>query len=715
MRPAGPTFWLLDERTGWRTAHADGVALDAREGLRLAAHPAGVRSLTSPDGSLGRLVLPDFVAVDGSARLFLLAPAPPYLRRFDAAAGTFVALPATGGAGSDARDLVDPAAIAAAGRDLFVADRGTRRVAVFDTPTLALRAVWEPRDRSATVVPPGHPDAWDPVSVAAGPDAGYVLDAAHGIVYRYRDPLGSPDVVQPTGDGPWRRLAVDRQGHLYLLAAGAHRLDVFGPNGSFLRSVTDSGQVADRFDPPAVTADHRRRIHISPGLLALCPSEASDDGEGSWFDPATGRPACFTAAEWVGPPEFRTHGTWIGGPLDSEIYRCQWHRLQLDLARLPAGSRLRVSTYTDPRQRELDDILALPANLWSPAPDLVGPAAHTPGPEQPPPGDLAVLSREGRFLWLRLELRSDGYHTPALAAARVHYPRRSWIELLPAVYSADDATRRFLERFLSVCQTQLEPVEHTIRDTARLFDPAAAPPGMVSTLASWLALPLEGDWDAAQHRNLLRTVPAVLTRRGTPDALRTYLRAYLENVTGLRLGADHFPHLIEGYRERHHVWLTGRDAVGARVALWSPGKVARLQLDRYATLGEVRLVSTGDPDRDVFHHYAHRFRVVIPAPWVRTAADERMLRRAIEAEKPAHTAYQLALITPGIRVGHQSTIGLDTVIGDIPRARLACRHDTASAPSRPPQGRLGVDTVLSTHRPRDLRLSARLGANETLL
>ena len=85
--------------------------------------------------------------------------------------------------------------------------------------------------------------------------------------------------------------------------------------------------------------------------------------------------------------------------------------------------------------------------------------------------------------------------------------------------------------------------------------------------------------------------------------------------------------------------------------------VGRLQLGVYAREGEARLVSTGDPQRDLFHEYAHRFRVFVPAGWVRTAEQERMLRRAIEAEKPAHTAYDLCLVEPRFRVGVQSTVG----------------------------------------------------------
>lgn len=689
MRPKGPTFWLLDEATGWRTAFADGVVEDERAGLRLEADPDGPRSLHSPDGSLGGLVLPSYLAVDGDDRLFLLTDGAPHLRLLDAETGRFEPLAATGAAGRGARDLDHPVAIAANGRNLLVADR--RKVAVFDTATLALRAVWGPR--------PG----WRPASVAAGPTGGYVLDAANGAVYRYQDAFGTPAVVFPEGGGPWDRLAVDDSGRLYLRADAEHRLDVFAPDGRLLRSVADGGQVADAFPPPRLTADHRRRFRVPAGLLCDLPA--------AWYDPATGGPAEFRDDEWVGPAPYRTAGTWIGGPLDSEIYRCQWHRIELDPLMVPAGARVRISTYTDADELAIADVLAVPEAQWGRLPALVGPL------EPPDEGDGAVLSREGRYVWVRLELAADGYATPSVGALRAHYPRRSPLRLLPAVYSADDAARRFLDRFLSMFDTNLEPDEQIIRDYPALFDPDAAPPKMVDRLSTWLALPLEGAWRADQRRNLLRAIPGILTSRGTPEALRRYVRAYLENVAGTEIAPDGFPHVVEGYRERNHVWLDTGERVGGRVRLWGPGKVARLQVDRYATEGQVRLVTTGDPDRDVFHHYAHRFRVVVPAPWVRTATDERMVRRAIEAEKPAHTAYELALLTPGITLGRQSTVGLDTVVGAIPKARLACRHDTDAAPSRPPTGRLGVDTVLcgGRGRPRDLRLRARVGANATLL
>src|SRR5262249_31586950 len=106
------------------------------------------------------------------------------------------------------------------------------------------------------------------------------------------------------------------------------------------------------------------------------------------------------------------------------------------------------------------------------------------------------------------------------------------------------------------------------------------------------------------------------------------------------------------------------------------------------------LVSTGDPERDFFHHFAHRFRIYAPAVWVRTSEQERLLRRAIEAELPAHLKYDLCLIEAGIRVDIQSTVGLDTIIGEPPRWRWPGEPEER-AQSRPPLNRLGESAELS--------------------
>ena len=73
-----------------------------------------------------------------------------------------------------------------------------------------------------------------------------------------------------------------------------------------------------------------------------------------------------------------------------------------------------------------------------------------------------------------------------------------------------------------------------------------------------------------------------------------------------------------------------------------------------------------------------------------------MLRRAIDAEKPAQTQYDLCLLQPTFRIGVQSTIAVDTIIGATPQTSLACMYGADEPQSPSPRGRLGLDTVLSS-------------------
>jgi hypothetical protein len=93
-----------------------------------------------------------------------------------------------------------------------------------------------------------------------------------------------------------------------------------------------------------------------------------------------------------------------------------------------------------------------------------------------------------------------------------------------------------------------------------------------------------------------------------------------------------------------------------------------------------------------------------------------MLYRALETEKPAQAQYTLYLVEPRFRVGIQSTIGQDTLIGGIPRARLW--HADPQRPTRAgPSSRLGYDTVLAGSTTTFLRLGriTRMDAKRIVL
>lgn len=411
----------------------------------------------------------------------------------------------------------------------------------------------------------------------------------------------------------------------------------------------------------------------------------------------------------------RLQGTWISEPLDSEIQACVWHRTVFDVE-VPAGAKVVVSTATSQTPCDVDEL----EDLWTPAFDIAGePVAATNGlsevtdasevpesseaPDAPgsPHQEGLVQSRGGRFLRLRLELYGDGDTTPAVRSVRIHFPRETWLPYLPAVFSDNEARRWFLDRFLSIFHTPWSEIGCQIDTFYRYLDPRTVPPGpFLHYLAGWLGQPLEGTWGPRENRRLLTVTPRLLPIRGTEAALRELVRVYLANLSGLKpREVRPFPVIREGYQERRELVLSNpaADRLGAsRLTRTAEG---RIQLDAGTRLGQARIVSTGDPRSDVFAAYAYRFTVIAPAAWIRTAEDERLVRRAVEEEKPAPTDYRLCLVAPRLRVGVQSTVGVDTVVGAVPRAALAPPPDPPPAPSSPPSHRLSYDLVLGDAAP----------------
>lgn len=711
MRPSGPTFWLLNGATGWRRLHGEGVAESDGAGIRLAADPNGPLSLNSVDGSLGGLVLPRGMAYDDRGILHLTDGS--RIKRFNPVKQVFEPLPTIGGRGSEAREFDENPQIAIASNDLYIVDTGNQRVQVFSLNSLSLRYLWGPVDPTATFNCCTDSGSWNPVDLAAFQDVALILDSSAGKVYAHHIGAAKPELIihEPESAGNWSRVAIDNEKRIYLLNAVEHKLKIYSETGAHLGYANDSGDVLDRFPTTGIRLDHNNRFCLSENLNKICPdknrqsvsaarplTDCRVNGGGLLFN-RNGTPATLPQdPEPAGPLLYQKTGAWISSALDSKIYNCQWHRIEAPLSALPDGTKVIVKTYTDSSERSLEDIMNLPDNLWQSQAPLLGhnlPAQAN----EPAKVDSLVLSHEGQYLWLRIELYSDGYATPIIQSAKIHYPRESYINYLPAVFSADDESRRFMERFLSLFQSVWDDMEMTVENVARFFDPSTVPEGgFLTYLAQWLALPLEGAWTEEQKRRLLEAAPAAYERRGTPESLRNYLKAYLANITGLEPEQQNvFPMLIEGFRKRDYLNVTGgkHSELSRNHMLWSRSVVSRMQLDSFSSVGEVRLVSTKDPERDVFHAHAHKFQVFIPSHWIKSRNDEDMLLRALNTEKPAHTDFDLCLVEPRMRVGIQSTIGIDTILGDYPRTVLHSTDDQSLPRNQAPRQRLGYDTVLS--------------------
>ena len=544
--------------------------------------------------------------------LYLLGPEDsPWLKRLDRTAQAFVTCPGIGGAGSDPRQFLRPRSLASSRRLLYVADLGNRRVQAFNHNNLALRHVWD-----------SCGSGWSPVDVTARGDRAYILDG-RGWIYEHTaggEALRRVDLQGPVLADHWTRVAVDRTGLIYLVAEGTNTgpfLSIYDRWGrpqpladaDQVNLPPDAGPYRDRFDPPPLRPDGQGRFCLSADWFAPCdptlppvadlaqPLGACFPGPtgGRVFD-SDGNVTSVDPAASVGSPVYLTTGSWISGRLDSLIHRCQWHRIELKLSALPAGTTVKVSTYASDQPLLPDGVLNCKepdgcALVWDSAYVVAGsmssrrdrasrqssacpkpalsPRQSAPGandPERHGPHEFLIHSREGRYLWVKVELAGDGYTTPAVASIKLDYPRSSYLNYLPAFYSSQDDGRRFLEAFLSVVQTAWDDLSCELSNFARYFDPKAVPAGEpLGYLAAWLGLKLDGSWTDEERRRLLVAEPKAAERRGTVAALRESLTAVLRNLAGpAGESGTTFPRLVEGFTERRHLTLgaPGFDRLG---------------------------------------------------------------------------------------------------------------------------------------------------------
>jgi phage tail-like protein len=676
------TSWLLGAGYPWHTGSADDEPGAARTpvvandeiGLSLTTLPQGVFGLASPDGSLGRLTLPRGVAVEND-QVYVLSPNGSLVSRYDATSSQFLPLQHVGAQSlcgeQDASAYLEPrrfrgaSNIAVLRGELYVADPGAHRVQVFELRTLALLRILE---------------SLDPVDVAASKEAVYVLDRGAGRVFRAEPGTDCVSVVvdpcDPNRTRAWDRVAIDKDERIYLRYRDCEtvEIDVFATRACpyaahACERVYDSATVRDRFDAPAIASD------------------------GAILNPRKSPPT------WP-KPAYVEHGVWTSQWLDSGIYNCSWHIIELSVERMPAGSRILVRTRTSNQAQSREEVLRSAETVgrlgsWSDAPALVGAAQPDPKTPETFDTDVLVLSPPGRYLQLQIVLDGNGVTTPVVRHVRVRFPRESLLQYLPAVYSAPPDQRDFLDRYLSIMQRTWDRIERDVDTFERFLDPDSVPDDSLAYLAGWLDVQLEGGWNAEQNRRLLKAMPGLRPQWGTLAGMREWLRVYLANLGVLsqqdleRLG---IPGIVESFVDRRRLRLSAGGATLCDAhALWSPRVERRFRVGVFDRVGDVELVSTGDPELDVFQRYAHSFRVYVPAMLVRTPDDEALIRRAIEAQKPAHVTYELVLVEPRFRIGDQSTLDLDAVIGAPMPTALLCSEDP---PGRPPHQRLNFDTTL---------------------
>ena len=627
---------LLDARTGWRTGSALNISSLGTQGLHL----------TGSSGTAGAFAaIPEWLAASAWATAGGGPADPPvyllgldgWVRGYGPVTARFAQICCATDYGMAAGDAIG---VAASREDLYLLDIRQARVLVFSGLGY-LRQILQP------------PAPWTPTAVCGLPDGAAVLDTQDGAPAIRWHRTGS-SVLQPgalrLGQAAWSRIAAGNDGRLYVLDAATSAATVIGPDRQTKSVTMDGPGVLAAIQPAGVAADPAGGLQL-PGLARRVDR--------------SGKPVCDPPVTTLTRPVRYREGTWISSQLDSDIYRCSWHRMRVE-AQLAPATELSVSTYSQDDPTESGQVPALEPGQWRPM-----------GTVRSGGNDLLILSAPGQYLWVRLDLTGDGYSTPSVSSLRLEYPRNSYLRFLPAAYSADPGSADFLARYLAIAQTFIEDIEAKLAAMPALFDPRAVPDPFVDYLAGWLDVPVEGTWDSAQQRHLIDAARGYFRSRGTPAAIREHVAAYLRSMSGALVAQDGLPQLVEGFRQRQFFTLPA--SMRSQRPLWSLATTARLQADRFDRLGQVRLVSVGDPELDMFTEHAYRFSVFVPAALAPRPQDRQMLRRAISAECPAHTQGELILVRPAMCLGTQSHLGLDSMLAAAAPLRLACAQSIQAA------------------------------------
>jgi phage tail-like protein len=733
-----PTWRYLNLEHGWPLFRRDGLAIGNDGALRLASlpqlEPVGepLTPLPGFEGVAG-------VAADECGNIWYADPAGHRIMHLPACAEQAEPLPCLRGPGSGPGQLETPRGIGIGRRGtLYIADSRNARIVLVDAATQQVRGYW-----TGGGTPSGEAfiEPWDVAVDACGnvyiADAGMTGpggDRAGGSVRRFA-PRGTPDpsfaamlATQTVRPAAPIGLAIGLLGphggeRLLVVDSRPARLLVYDLEGRYDATATlDWSRAIGRVDRPGPVVQGAGVLYVSDAasrrLLVF-------DSNGSFLGVAPGANASVAGLGMdclgrlivhpggdgairraLDEPVFAGCGSFLAGPFSAATSPTRWQRIRLAVDPLPNGSHFRLFTLTS----DTLDGSAGHSPGWPAACDGAPAIAQSFEGEQLAPldewrsaprdaADFLALNQPGEFLWIAGLLVGNGNVTPTLRQVRLHHDEDGLLASLPALYRRAAGHHPFIERALALFETALDDEDDLLDRLPALFDADGAPDTPDSSwlewLSGWVDAPLDEGWPDPVRRRTVRDAFASHARRGTRASLRRLVELYA-GVTPI----------IEEAQPETPAWSLGQVSelgFGTRLAA-APADGAVLDRTAHVDHSHITPVDRGAP---LFDATAHLFHVSVLAAGAQTAELEHRVRRVLDREKPAHTAYHLCVIGPRLRVGFQARVGIDAIVAGGPTAGTAL-DDSAE---------LGHDTVIARpHGPGPTRLGhdARVGSTATL-
>ena len=705
-----------------------------------------ISELPPPDGPAG-------IAIDKAGNIYYSDPAGDRIMRIDACTGNVTPVPCIGQGGVTG-GLCTPRGLAIPRHrnTLFVADSGNHRVQGIALDSYRVSEVWGQASASGEPEPSNRIDGFDtPWDVAADLDGNvYVVDYGNRRVQKYNragELVPSfwnamrrlPGALKPAG------VALNEQegeANVYVLDLATRSVFAFDAEGHPRRDANGNpvqfgspwlvqplGLAAT---PGAVYVGDNTRgrvLKFVTGTYEFAGEAVGYDGPVAALAALPGdRLLVHTGTNLVPVSLNITGGYRTRGVLWSDViavreFPVQWHRVQAVAETIGPRPLLRLFVHTSndpadaPAAPDLNDIDPFYDPKWKPAAESIPLLTNL--------DDLFVRGNAAQYIWIGAFIAGDGRSTPLVSQLRLEFNHETYLKDLPAIYRNDSGCADFIRRFVSLFETFFAGVEAEIEDLSILFDPAVVPKQYLPWLAGWLALELDEDWDEAMQRQMIARAFEMYGRRGTPEGLREALRLFAgvdavieEPIQAAAWWALPAPQTscqceqsCEGAcgcagpcgckgssRGRETVWDAGENSVLGVTTMLAPAHPQGAVVGTTATLDRSHLITDEEFGLPLFEDVAHQFTVRVYSGQLGCPEKIDEVRRVLDAEKPAHTAYHLCVVNPGARVGYRAALGIDAVVGGLPEL-LALGQDVS----------LGKQTALGGQPPGQLGIENRVG------
>jgi len=314
---------------------------------------------------------------------------------------------------------------------------------------------------------------------------------------------------------------------------------------------------------------------------------------------------------------FVSSATYITTPFDSTTNDTIWHKISLD-AKIPTNTTIDISYYSS-------NFSSLPDNAtWSNT--LSNPFD-------------SLIKAKGRYLWIKLELSSlDGISSPELHNCMVFFPRLTYLKYLPSIYSTDNESKDFLERFLSIFETMQSSVDKKITSFVQYIDPRITPDDFLPWLSTWLGYGLIQKWPKENARRFLELLPELYKNRGTRYGLEQVLSLYLESVKSDVSDASNTDENFSSF------FKDGKFTI-----------IESFQL-RCAQQGDAWNNFENLYGNDVFSF----FILLNPLQVNRKLVED--INKIVEEEKPAHTVAHVIMLDPWFQLNSHTYLGVNTFL-----------------------------------------------------